>query len=319
MKYTLYQPQVDKWDGYNFEAHAAVGVVPRAQGSDLRRRRDDRGHRCGQGLAHRALPRREDRQGDLSHGPRQERRLPAGACRPWRERPVDHVARPARDLARHQRRGEEGADGPGQERSAAIVFCQSAAVLVPIDGAPVWRPCRAPSSSASINTRAVRGCGTTASGSFYVHLFDGFLEAPAIAGPWTLATSVPPASPRPPAKLAARRRHRSHVGPARPKTRSRRRRSRTACPTVIVATTPTELIVTDGAPDWVPIENSMLALREEHDGQRLHVHRTIRRRTSSSPGAGSTPRTSPAPGSTSRGPTCRRTSPGFPTTAPRRT
>src|SRR5262245_65913620 len=27
VKYTLYQPQVDKWDGYNFEAHAAVGVV----------------------------------------------------------------------------------------------------------------------------------------------------------------------------------------------------------------------------------------------------------------------------------------------------
>ena len=28
VKYTLYQPQVDKWDGYNFEAHSAVGVVP---------------------------------------------------------------------------------------------------------------------------------------------------------------------------------------------------------------------------------------------------------------------------------------------------
>ena len=30
VKYTLYQPQVDKWDGYNFEAHAAVAVVPPA-------------------------------------------------------------------------------------------------------------------------------------------------------------------------------------------------------------------------------------------------------------------------------------------------
>src|SRR5262249_58632096 len=27
-KYTLYQPQVDKWDGYNFEGHAAVAVLP---------------------------------------------------------------------------------------------------------------------------------------------------------------------------------------------------------------------------------------------------------------------------------------------------
>src|SRR5882672_4199828 len=28
VKYTLYQPQLDKWDGYNFEAHAAVSVLP---------------------------------------------------------------------------------------------------------------------------------------------------------------------------------------------------------------------------------------------------------------------------------------------------
>src|SRR5262245_12005733 len=28
VKYTLYQPQLDKWDGYNFEAHAAVAVLP---------------------------------------------------------------------------------------------------------------------------------------------------------------------------------------------------------------------------------------------------------------------------------------------------
>src|SRR5262245_37689155 len=27
VKYTLYQPQVDKWDGYNFQSHAAVGVL----------------------------------------------------------------------------------------------------------------------------------------------------------------------------------------------------------------------------------------------------------------------------------------------------
>src|SRR5262245_18377437 len=27
--YTLYQPQLDSWDGYNFTAHAAVSVLPR--------------------------------------------------------------------------------------------------------------------------------------------------------------------------------------------------------------------------------------------------------------------------------------------------
>src|SRR6267142_895438 len=28
VKYILYQPQLDKWDGHNFEAHAAVSVLP---------------------------------------------------------------------------------------------------------------------------------------------------------------------------------------------------------------------------------------------------------------------------------------------------
>src|SRR5215467_16339266 len=28
LRYTIYQPQLDKWDGYNFEAHAAVAVLP---------------------------------------------------------------------------------------------------------------------------------------------------------------------------------------------------------------------------------------------------------------------------------------------------
>ena len=28
VKYTLYQPQLDQWNGYKFEAHAAVAVLP---------------------------------------------------------------------------------------------------------------------------------------------------------------------------------------------------------------------------------------------------------------------------------------------------
>src|SRR5271157_1098988 len=28
VKYTIYQPQLDTWDGYQFEAHAAVSVLP---------------------------------------------------------------------------------------------------------------------------------------------------------------------------------------------------------------------------------------------------------------------------------------------------
>jgi hypothetical protein len=30
-RYTIYQPQLDTWDGYRFEAHAAVSVLPRVR------------------------------------------------------------------------------------------------------------------------------------------------------------------------------------------------------------------------------------------------------------------------------------------------
>jgi hypothetical protein len=42
----------------------------------------------------------------------------------------------------------------------------------------------------------------TASGTLYLHLLDGFLEAPALAGPWTMAKSVPPHVGATAAKLA---------------------------------------------------------------------------------------------------------------------
>jgi hypothetical protein len=28
VKYTIFQPQLDSWDGYHFAAHAAVSVLP---------------------------------------------------------------------------------------------------------------------------------------------------------------------------------------------------------------------------------------------------------------------------------------------------
>ena len=58
----------------------------------------------------------------------------------------------------------------------------------------------------------------TASGSLYLHLLDGFLEAPALAGPWTLAKSVPPDVSATAAKLAKEGVVDLMTGPSDPKT-----------------------------------------------------------------------------------------------------
>src|SRR4029453_19355256 len=58
-----------------------------------------------------------------------------------------------------------------------IVFTQSAAILVPIDGAPVWRVQSGTRVERAINTRAFVALDDS-TGLFYVHIFDGFVEAP---------------------------------------------------------------------------------------------------------------------------------------------
>ncbi len=257
VKYTLYQPQVDKWDGYNFEAHAAVGVVPAGSKDQI-----------------------------------------FGAVEMTAVTDVAKVSRtvhfrnvkivkavfptaPDKSAAYQQALQTMASSGPstmsldrleislainGEEKKARavpvkndpprIVFSQSAAILVPIDGAPVWRLQPGTKVERAINTRAFVALDD-ATGRFYVHIFDGFVEAPAITGPWTAARSVPPAVTALEARLAQQNVIDPMTGPSDPKTKQKAS-LKNGVPEVIVTTTPTELIVTEGAPDWVPIEGTML-------------------------------------------------------------
>ena len=150
MKYTIYQPQIDNWDGYNFEAHAAVSVLPAggkeqifgvveisaktavARGSRTVHFRDVK-------VVKATFPSRPDKGAART----------SGRCRGWPSTgPRDDVAGPARGLLAINGEREEGARRARQERAAAFVFSQTAAVLVSIDGAPVWRGRRGRSSSA---------------------------------------------------------------------------------------------------------------------------------------------------------------------------
>ena len=149
-------------------------------------------------------------------------------CRPW-PRAAGRPCRSTGSRSRWPSTGRrEGARRPVKNDPPRIVFsqpppssCRSTArrsgVLQP--GTKVERV---------INTRAFVALDD-ATGRFYVHIFDGFVEAPAIAGPWTAARSVPPAVTALEARLAQQNVIDLMTGRAIPR-RSRRRRSRTACP-----------------------------------------------------------------------------------------
>src|SRR5262245_57591674 len=69
-----------------------------------------------------------------------------------------------------------------------VLVSYSAAILVPIDGSPVLQP--APESSRFqrvINTKALILQGGSGD-KYYIHVYDGWLSAETIDGPWALAS-----------------------------------------------------------------------------------------------------------------------------------
>ena len=71
-----------------------------------------------------------------------------------------------------------------------IIIATRAAVLVYVDGPPVWRSVSGTGLQRVINARML--LLKDQSGLYYVHLFDGYLQAPSLDGPWKVA-SLPPA------------------------------------------------------------------------------------------------------------------------------
>ncbi len=126
----------------------------------------------------------------------------------------------------------------------AIVFSQELAVLLTYDGEPRFTPIKDTPYKRALNTRFA--VVQDQKNNFYLTSGNLWYSAKSATGPWTL-TQNPPAdlvkmAPKPDASLKA---------PAKP-------------PKIVVATIPTELIVTDGKPKWKSLP----------DGKLLYVENT---------------------------------------------
>ncbi len=142
-----------------------------------------------------------------------------------------------------------------QNDAPQVLVSYSPAILVPVNGAPVWKP--VPDNSRFqrvINTSALilkGGLGDP----LYMHVYDGWLTAGSINGPWTQSTVQPLGMDDLAKKLAQS----GHVdlldgGPrANPKPSLAN-----GVPTIYVTQVPTELIVFRGQPDFVPITGTQL-------------------------------------------------------------
>jgi len=154
--------------------------------------------------------------------------------------------------AAQRRQADLGAQAVGQ----TILFAEQPAILIAIDGEPVYRPLKGTDLQRITNTKPfiVRN----SAGIHYLKLLDGWMEAYGLHGIWSVA-GAPPAG----AEQALRR-----IAVAKTvdvldravwwKLGSRPRLDHATAPAVFISTTPAVLIVTDGPFQYATVEGSSL-------------------------------------------------------------
>jgi hypothetical protein len=145
---------------------------------------------------------------------------------------------------------------PLNNTAPRIVFMQQPSLLVYIDGEPNYVPIEGTGLARVVNTRVL--LLKDPAGKLYVHVLDGYMEAAAISGPWSLAKAPPANAAK--AEAAARELRQIDLleGQEDPDTKQKPSLKRAPAPQIIVASTPTELIVTQGQPKYVPISGTSL-------------------------------------------------------------
>ena len=136
-----------------------------------------------------------------------------------------------------------------------VIVATRPAILVYVDGPPAWRPVAGTSLERAINSHDL--LLKDQSGRCYLHLFDGYLDAPSLDGPWSIA-GAPPAGASTAEAQAAQ--NGTDLLPGEPDGTSQRLPSLSMgpAPEVFVATSPSELIIFNGQPSFVAIPGTQL-------------------------------------------------------------
>src|SRR5215471_7290631 len=251
--FTLYQPQLDSWDGYLFEAHAAGSVlVAGAKDPDF-------------GVIEITANTQVDRLSRTVHFSNIQVKKASFPASPnkaaWYQEGFQAMVAAGNSTMSLDRLQamlsienalKMGRSVPVKNDPPVIVFSPKTAVLVSIDGNTTWGPVPGTSLERVINSRDLILLDDK-SGKYYIHVFDGFVEAPALTGAWTVAKTAPKGANPAAQELSKQKVIDLMNGPA-----DKELSLKTTVPDVIVATTATEIVISDGAPDWAPLPGTNL-------------------------------------------------------------
>jgi hypothetical protein len=176
--------------------------------------------------------------------------LPSGGARiAWQDGDTRHQTRPA-------------------DQTMNLIFAPSPALLVRVDGEPRYEDVTGTRLQRIANTRAL--IVRDVAGIYYFRLGDSWMQSYELTGDWSLAGIAPDGADLALRQAASERNADlfTSVGASGP------------MPVVFVSTTPADLIVTDGSPEFAEVEGtSLLYVRnttatvfKEPTDQQLYVH-----------------------------------------------
>jgi len=152
-----------------------------------------------------------------------------------------------------QARQRATASAPPPESVPNILVSETPAVLVYIDGPPRYVKVPDTSLEGMVNTRALMV--RDAQGTYYLHLYDGWVSASSLNGPWQVSADPPQSGPLMRAALDGGT---WNLLPGKPDSAGHLPVLGNGLPRIVVTQDHTALIVVDGAPQFVRMPNSDL-------------------------------------------------------------
>jgi len=137
-----------------------------------------------------------------------------------------------------------------------LLFAERPAILVLIDGDPIYRPIEGTDLERITNAKPFIVRDTA--GIHYMKVFDGWMESYSLRGLWSVAGVPPPRGDAALQRVAATHAVDLLDGRSARTSRGTPRLDDATAPEIVISTEPAELIVTDGPPRFATVEGSSL-------------------------------------------------------------
>jgi hypothetical protein len=254
---TIYQPQVESWDGKTLAARSAVAVQSASQPQPV----------YGVvNLSAATLVNNTDRtvrleniqvvNGDFPSAPAKAQEY-VNALKETLPKQTFTFSQDTLEaaLAANEQQLKATAE-PLNNTPPRIFFSTVPAVLVLIDGPPAYRPVPGTELDRVLNTRVLLVKDRQPRPVYFLHVLDGYMQALSLDGPWA-------PSPPPPGAADLEKEARQATIPVdllegQPDDTGAKPSLVQSAPEVFVSTTPAELVSFQGQPDFVPIPGTKL-------------------------------------------------------------